>query len=160
MQRHKEKAASYLQTRDYHQTLNLPIPWPWTPLPPELGEINVNCLSHTVFGILWEQPKLTEAMGIHIPQLTYPFYCQWSFGTIMKSMASDHLKCMLFSWIISLGMEMLGHTACVFSALVLTAKHFFRAYQSTLPAIIPVAPYSCHNLMLSAFLILAILVGV
>lgn len=55
---------------------------------------------------------------------------------------------------------MLGHKACVFSALVYTVKHFFRVDQSTLPAIISVAPYSCHYFMLSIFLIIAILVGV
>ena len=30
-----------------HQTLDLPVPWSWTSLPPELQEINICCLSHT-----------------------------------------------------------------------------------------------------------------
>ena len=34
-----------------YQTPNLIMPWSWAPQPPELGEINVCCLTHPVYGI-------------------------------------------------------------------------------------------------------------
>lgn len=58
----------------------------------------------------------------------------------MKGTASDHPVRMFSCWIISLGMDMLGHEICIFSALVETAKYFSKyLYQSTLPAVVRVS---------------------
>lgn len=59
------------QEENPHQTLNLPAPWTWTSQPLELWEINVCCVSHSVYQsmvfLLWqlEQTETKHYQGIY-----------------------------------------------------------------------------------------------
>ena len=50
--------SSANQEESSHQTSDLLAPWSWISQPPELWEISVCCLSHSVYGIPLEQPEL------------------------------------------------------------------------------------------------------
>lgn len=53
------------------QELNQPLPWPCTSQPPGRWEINVCCLSATVYGILLHQHKQTKAVYLLLWQKTW-----------------------------------------------------------------------------------------
>lgn len=57
-----KKAAACKPEGSPHQTPNLPAPQSWTSQPPELGEINVGCLSSQVQDILLQQLELTKTI--------------------------------------------------------------------------------------------------
>ena len=50
------------QGEDPQQEVNLPALWSWNSQPPELGEINVCCLSLSVYKILLGKPKLAKTV--------------------------------------------------------------------------------------------------
>lgn len=61
MENIREKTAVWVnQEACPYQTLNLLVPDLWTSQIPELGEINVYCLSHQFMVFLSQQPKQTK----------------------------------------------------------------------------------------------------
>lgn len=70
------------QEEDSYQEPNLHVPWSWSSQLSKLGEVNVCCLGHLIYGILLQQPELRQfSFLFYSPNQMLPFF--YTFSTFI-----------------------------------------------------------------------------